>query len=99
MTGNSFTAGVQASRESTTTRDTEYGPHPDRSVSTSAVMAVADRLGVDPREMDEPLHDLVDPDALDTLVASMDDGHVTFTMAGYRVRVRADGRISVEDAR
>lgn len=99
MTGNSFTAGVQTRRESTTTENFDYAPAPDRSVSTSAVIAVATELGIDPREMDEPLHDWIDPDALDALVESMEDGHVSFSMAGHRVRVRADGRISVDDVR
>lgn len=64
--------------------------------STSVVLAVAAELGVDPLEMGPRLHDRLDPDALDALVETMTDGHVEFTMADRRVRVDADGRISVE---
>ena len=68
----------------------------ETSVSTSVVVAVAEADDVDPVEMDERLHDWVDPDALDAVVDSLDDGHVQFEMAGHRVRVDAAGEVAVD---
>lgn len=66
-------------------------------MSTSVVIAVAEAIGVDPVEMDEPLNEFVDPDALDALVASMDEGRVSFSVAGVDVEVAADGAVTVRE--
>lgn len=67
-------------------------------VSDRVLEAVADARGTDPLELDRPLYDVVDPDALDALFAA-DDGtdtlRVEFTYGGYRVTVRGDGQIGV----
>lgn len=42
-----------------------------------------------------PLYDVLDPDALDALVASMAGGSVSFTYAGYRVTVDNSRAIEV----
>jgi hypothetical protein len=67
------------------------------NVSTDVVVAVAEKEGVDAVELDDRLHDWVDPEALDAVVASMDDGQVEFQLADYRIRVRSNGRIFIEE--
>lgn len=68
------------------------------SVCLSVVSAVARAVDTDPSRL-EPLATVVDPDALERLVADGGDGSgeraVTFTMAGCRVAVDADGDITV----
>lgn len=65
-------------------------------VSTDVVVEVARAEGVDPMEMDERLHDWIDPDALEAVVGSMEYGHVEFTMAGHEVCVQSNGRVLVD---
>lgn len=67
------------------------------NVSTEVVVAIAEKEGIDPMELDDRLHDWVDPDALDAVVASMDHGHVEFELADYRIRVRSNGRILIDE--
>jgi hypothetical protein len=67
------------------------------SPSTAVVTAVAEEAGVDPITID-PLYEVVDPDALDTIVASRSYLHgspnasTEFTYHGYRVLIKANGR-------
>ena len=68
-------------------------------VSTRVVVAIAEADGIDPMEMDERLHDWVDPDALEAVVDTMDRGHVAFEMGDHRVRVQADGQVFVDGTR
>lgn len=42
-----------------------------------------------------PLHDVVDPDALDTVFRDHDVGKVVFPYCGFAVVVSADGRLSL----
>lgn len=65
-------------------------------VSTTVVIAVAEAEGVDPVSLEDPLHEWVDPDALDAVVESMDGGWVTFDVGDHRVRVDADGTVTVD---
>lgn len=70
----------------------------NRSLTEHVVVTVADAKGVDPTAL-EPLHRVVDPDALNRLFASTDDGHarasgqVTFTYAGCEVVVDGTGDV------
>ncbi|WP_343217248.1 HalOD1 output domain-containing protein [Halovivax limisalsi] len=65
------------------------------------VSEVADREGVDPTELRPPLHDVIDPEALDALFEPTTtsqrarDGSVTFAYCGYEVTVTAAGDISI----
>jgi hypothetical protein len=64
--------------------------------STRVVRAVAEREGIDPVRLDPPLHDVVDPDALDALFAGRATaGVVEFTYRGHAVRVDGDGGVQV----
>lgn len=71
-------------------------------VSLAVVDAVAERLDVPPGDVEPPLNDVVDPDALDALFAPTSNGDprtargaVKFTYANQRVEVRADGTVYV----
>lgn len=67
------------------------------SPSTAVVTAVAETADRDPTTID-PLYEVVDPDALDDIVASTcyprgtPDARIEFLYHGYRVLVKANGR-------
>lgn len=72
---------------------------PDRRKTPSAavVQAVAEDTGS--AEIDlEPLHDVVDPDALDALFKDRDNGKVVFRYAGRVVTVDASSDVHLEEA-
>lgn len=77
---------------------------PDNPIAESIVLAVAEAEGVDPAALDQPLTDVVDPDALDVLFAPTADGtprtngRITFRYCGHQVAVRADGHIEVDES-
>lgn len=64
-------------------------------LSLEIVTAVAAKTGREPSEM-EPLHNVVDTDALDRLFRGA-NGRVSFPYEGYHVVVEADGTVTVED--
>lgn len=69
--------------------------------SVAVAVAVAARERVDPVELTPPLHDVVDPDALDALFADRDARDqavsVAFDYCGYRVEISGDGTVDVRD--
>lgn len=69
----------------------------ERTVSEGVVAAIAAREGIDPLDIDRPLHDAIDPDALNALfVSRRTKGYVTFTYFGYEVTIHNDGAIELE---
>lgn len=72
------------------------------TVSRAIVEAIADAKGVSPVDLQPPLYEAVDPDALEQFVASVHDRpnttdlRVTFTYAGHEVTVSGDGDVSIE---
>lgn len=64
--------------------------------STSVIEAVAEAKGVAAVDL-PPLHDVVDPDALDALFDDRFTGTVAFRYEDRRVTVYADGEVSIED--
>ena len=70
------------------------------SLGQSIVTAVASARDVDPFDLNPPLGEVVDPDALDALFAGRPEttGTVTFDYAGHAVQVHSDGRVDVGDA-
>lgn len=66
--------------------------------SMAVVAALSEVVDGDPVEL-EPLHDVVDTDALDAFVGVRDttdgDRSVTFTVAEYAVTVDSDGSVAV----
>jgi hypothetical protein len=72
----------------------------NESATEAVVLAVAEATDADPLDLD-PLYDCVDPDALDDLFESGDDGTArlsgsfTFEYEGCDVAVHADQRVVV----
>lgn len=76
-----------------------------RSISIEVVSRVADLKGCDPVDL-SPLHEILDPDALDALFRPLQDGtsrvgegFVRFEYEGYRVTVTGDGEIDAVETR
>lgn len=74
----------------------------DESTARTVVEAVAEATGDDPLSM-QPLYDVVDTDALDTVFEptggrSAQSGRVSFRFNGCDVTVHADGRTVVSPA-
>lgn len=67
----------------------------DGAIGRAVVRAVAERDGVPVEELDQPLYEVIDPDALGALFRS-DTGRVTFEYAGHRVTVTHDGSVDVD---
>ncbi len=74
--------------------------------STERVLQrVADAEGTEPSELEEPLYEVVDPEALETIFKSFEDGphreagELRFPYHGYDVTVHADGEVSVREQR
>ena len=63
---------------------------PDGEPSAAVIRAVAAVEGVEPTELDV-LHDTVDPDAIDQLAGTANEGvEITFQYNGYEITVRSD---------
>lgn len=80
----------------------------NRPPSQAVIEAVAEAEGVPPDELTppayEPLHAVIDPEALDALFAARSEGTdrprgtVSFRFCGYDVTVDRDGRVALEAA-
>lgn len=64
-------------------------------LSEAVLQTIADAEGVDPADLEAPLYEALDPDALDALFRT-DVGSVTFGYHGYTVTVFADGTVDIE---
>lgn len=70
-------------------------------VSEAVINAVADAKDVSTVDVTPPLYDVIDPDALEAVVASMTrrpgepTGRVEFSYSGYEVTVTGDEDVSV----
>lgn len=70
----------------------------DHDVTQQVISAIATREGKSPMELDQPLYDAVDPDALNALFSGRTPPvSVQFAYLGYVVVVRGDGTIDVTD--
>ena len=73
----------------------------EESLSIAVVEAIAERAAVEPLDLDRPLYDAIDPDALENLFPvdtegrPATEGPVTFSYGEYTVRVFSDRRIQV----
>jgi len=69
------------------------------TLSEDVVSAIAENEGVDPMDLDPPLFDAIDPDALDNLFnVKTADGRVTFSYDGSDVTVTSEGDVRVSDS-
>jgi hypothetical protein len=72
--------------------------------SERVVAAVAEREGVDPTDLHQPLDTVVDPEALDDLFADRlggkcrHGGRVVFRYYGYHITVEDEGDVTLEPA-
>jgi hypothetical protein len=67
------------------------------SLSARIVEAVIANSNKNMREV-PPLYNVIDPDHLNQLIESMNDGTVSFTYADHDVTVTGDGEIAVSDS-
>ena len=69
-------------------------------ISIRVVQGVAAHEDVDPVDLEPPLHEVIDTDALDALFRSPDGSSATveFTYCGQHVRVDDSGRVDVTAA-
>jgi hypothetical protein len=68
----------------------------DHTLSEAVLSAVAEREGTEEVELPVPLHDAIDPDALDRLFRRS-GGRVTFEYLDYLVTVADDGEVEVTE--
>lgn len=69
-----------------------------KNASELLLERIAQREGRSPLEFDPVLYDVIDPEALDSLVTrATTDVTIEFSYLGYRVRVHGDGRIELRD--
>jgi hypothetical protein len=68
-----------------------------KEVSREVVRAVAEDVGVPPTELEPPLYDAVDPEALDALYESGAGVRVEFQYADRSVVVHPDGSVTVAE--
>ncbi|SEO79337.1 hypothetical protein SAMN05216388_101977 [Halorientalis persicus] len=71
----------------------------ERSISYALVRKVATEKGVEPEAL-VPLHDVIDPDALESLFDDADgsvlrEGHVRFNYEGFSVEIGHDRSVSL----
>lgn len=66
------------------------------SISMAVVDAVATATDTDPLELDAPLYEVIDTDALDRLVRTDALRRVEFEYEGHVVEVRGDGEVAVD---
>lgn len=67
------------------------------SLSMRVVEALAEAKGVSPLDLDRPLYETIDPEALDNLFGPDADatGHVAFVVDGFEVTVTANREVYV----
>lgn len=66
------------------------------AASSRVVAALASARNTEPRNVDPPLYETIDADALDTIVDSATDIELSFEHDGHTVVVRADGSVAVD---
>ncbi|NIC00996.1 HalOD1 output domain-containing protein [Halobacterium sp. R2-5] len=66
------------------------------SPSERIIDTIAAKRDIDAIEL-PLLYDVIDPDSLNRLIGSMDDGAVSFTYAGYEIVVTSDGAITLAE--
>lgn len=70
----------------------------ESSICERVIDAIAEAEETDPTELNPPLYEAIDPDALDTLFGKGGTiGKLIFNYNGYEVSVFPDGYVSVDD--
>ncbi|MFP9190482.1 HalOD1 output domain-containing protein [Natronosalvus vescus] len=73
--------------------DTRPSAH---SMSMRVIEAIAEDSGVDPLDLEVPLFEAVDPEALDQLFRDDVQCTVTFEYVGREITVQHDGTVTVD---
>lgn len=70
----------------------------DRPPSFAVIEALADAEGVDPLDLDVPLYNFVDLEALDTIFLEGNTPNTTveFSLDGYLVTIRGTGNVEID---
>ena len=68
--------------------------HTQHTTSQAVIAAVADREGVAASDLETPLYDAINPEALDDIFRAS-PGEVNFEYAGYDVRVDHDHNVEL----
>jgi len=66
-------------------------------LSEAVIVAIAEKEGVDEQELDSPLFEVINPDALDSLFRNS-GGRVQFEYLDYQVTVNDNGVVDVVEA-
>lgn len=66
------------------------------TISLRVVEAIADADGTDPVDMEPPLFEAINPEALDRLFRSGTDCAVRFQYEDHTVEVHSDGTVTVD---
>lgn len=72
------------------------GPRDAESVCELIVLEIADREGIEAWEVTEPLYDVINPDALESLFRG-GPARVAFHYRGYRVTVTHEHEVTIVD--
>lgn len=65
------------------------------SLNELVLQKIAEREEIPPKELNSPLYDAIDPDALDSVFRG-NTGHITFEYNGYVVTADYSGNVSIE---
>lgn len=65
------------------------------SLAEAVLHEVAERRGEPPEQLNPPLFEVIDPDALDTVFRA-ETGRISFEYLGYTVTVDHSGDVNVE---
>lgn len=68
-----------------------------KPASEQVVETVATSRNTEPTDL-PLLYEILDPEALDTIVRTMTDGKICFEYAGHAVTVQSDGTVNISDA-
>lgn len=82
------------------THQFSYDRSDSQSIGVSITRAVASVSGVDPLSLEPRLYDVIDPDAVETLLSSekaTGDVQITFCFGSYTVTVSRDEEIIVQE--
>lgn len=66
------------------------------SASEQLLTQIAEKRETDVVDL-PPLYNTIDPEKLDAVVQSLDDGQASFTYAGFDVTVTSEGEITISD--
>lgn len=77
-------------------------PGSETPPSTAIIESIAEHEGLDPLDLDQPLAEVIDTDALDSIIGDGVAGHassevaIQFSYNGCRVHVSGDGSVEVK---